>query len=147
MVHIGGGAMTLARYIEHTRPDSSQIVVEPNREILDMVEETLPWERKVIFPVKVEGEDYLRVTKQTGEDLVIMDAFDGYTTPEPLTTLDCFENVQRILKPGGTMIANVIHGWQLYADRVARIFDEMQLLGDGEVLAGERTGNVIVVAR
>lgn len=147
VVHIGGGAMTLARYIEHTRPFSSQVVVEPDRDLIDMVEEQLPYDHKMIFTVAVKGEDYLRVTDSAQEDLVIMDAFDGYETPKALTTVECFDNVKRILKPGGVMIANVIKDWQLYTDTVARTFDEVRTVADDDVLNGEKIGNVIVVAR
>ena len=33
VIHVGGAAMTLARYVAHTRPTSPQIVLEPDAEL------------------------------------------------------------------------------------------------------------------
>jgi hypothetical protein len=41
-VHVGGAAMSLARYVAVTRPRSSQVVLEPDTELTAFVREHLP---------------------------------------------------------------------------------------------------------
>ena len=44
-VHLGGGALTLARYVMATRPQSTQIVFEIDGALVDLVRLRLPWHR------------------------------------------------------------------------------------------------------
>src|SRR5919206_1040843 len=45
VLHLGGGGMTLVRYIAATRPRSDQHVVEIDRRLVDLVRRELPFER------------------------------------------------------------------------------------------------------
>ena len=42
VLHLGGGAMTLPRYIAHTRPGSAQLVAELDTELTELVRRHLP---------------------------------------------------------------------------------------------------------
>ena len=42
VIHIGGGALTMARYIAARRPTSPQIVLEPNEDLTAAVRDKLP---------------------------------------------------------------------------------------------------------
>ena len=42
VTHIGGGGLTLPRWIAHTRPGSPQIVLEPDQHLTDLVRAHLP---------------------------------------------------------------------------------------------------------
>src|ERR1700722_4044602 len=41
-LHLGGGALTLARYTAATRPGSAQLAVEANAEVAELVRQRLP---------------------------------------------------------------------------------------------------------
>jgi hypothetical protein len=58
VTHIGGGALTLARYIAATRRGSSQIVLEPDAAMTELVRSRLPLprgERIKVRPVGARG--------------------------------------------------------------------------------------------
>ena len=42
MLHLGGGGLTLARYVAATRPGSSQLAVEADAALAELVRERLP---------------------------------------------------------------------------------------------------------
>ena len=44
-VHPGAGALTIPRYVAHTRPGSRQQVIELDRDLVDLVREVLPWSK------------------------------------------------------------------------------------------------------
>ena len=45
VLHLGGGALTLPRYVTATRPGSSQLIAEADTELMDLVREHLPLNR------------------------------------------------------------------------------------------------------
>ncbi|MFD0775059.1 spermidine synthase, partial [Streptomonospora algeriensis] len=45
-LHLGAGALTLARYIAATRPGSRQRAVDNNPRLIELVRESLPWGRR-----------------------------------------------------------------------------------------------------
>src|SRR5215475_4731567 len=42
VLHLGGGALTLARYVAATRPGSAQLAVDDDADLVDLVRERLP---------------------------------------------------------------------------------------------------------
>jgi hypothetical protein len=81
---------------------------------------------------------------------VILDAFVGPRTPAELTTLQCWEQLRRVLAAGGTVIANLTDRGPLgYARRVlaglATCFPHRLLMVESSTLKGRRFGNVILV--
>ena len=55
VVHVGGAAMTLPRYVAVTRPSSAQIVLEPDIELITFVRRHLPLPTR--SGIKVRGTD------------------------------------------------------------------------------------------
>ena len=51
-VHLGAGALTLPRYVEATRPDSRQQVVELESDLVDLVRAELPWSKKASIRIR-----------------------------------------------------------------------------------------------
>ncbi|MBA2696071.1 MAG: hypothetical protein H0U62_09605, partial [Actinobacteria bacterium] len=45
VTHVGGAGLTLARYVEHTRPGSPQIVLEPDAALTELVRREVPLPR------------------------------------------------------------------------------------------------------
>jgi spermidine synthase len=151
VVHIGGAAMSLARYVAATRPRSAQLVFEPDAELTAFVRTHLPLPARSGIRVRaMEGRSGLVGLRDASADLVIMDAFVGPRTPAELTTLECWTDLRRVLKADGTMIANITDRGPLsYARRVlaglAACFDHRLLMAEPSTLKGRRFGNVILV--
>jgi spermidine synthase len=151
-VHLGGGALTLARYTAHTRPRSTQQVVELDTALTAWVRRELPWDRG--WRIKVRGGDAragLAKLPDASADLVIADAFTGARTPAHLTTLEFLYEVRRVLRPDGHYAANLTDGGRLAFARgqiaTARAaFPDVALAAEPAVLRGKRFGNLVLWA-
>jgi MFS family permease len=108
-VFVGGGALSLPRWLDATRPGSRATVLEVDEEIVELVSE------RILLPgppaVDVEIGD-ARMTMldlpSDSADVVVGDAFSGYTVPWQLTTVEWLEEVERVLVPGGFYAVNLI---------------------------------------
>jgi len=151
-VHLGGGALTLARYTAHTRPRSTQQAVEADTALTELVRAHLPWDRT--WRIKVRGGDAREGLAKIPEgwaDLLIADVFAGARTPAHLTTAEFLAEVRRLLAPGGWYAANLTDGGTLAFLRgqiatVRGAFAEAAMAADPAVLRGRRFGNAILLA-
>jgi len=151
VVHVGGAAMTLPRYIAATQPSSAQIVLEPDIELTAFVRRHLPL--PVRSGIKVRGTDGRRGIAELRDgyaDLVIIDAFVGARVPAELTTREFLADARRILSDHGKIMINVTDRSPLdYARRVlagvAISFPHLLLCVEPATLKGRRFGNVIIV--
>ncbi|MFE5894277.1 spermidine synthase [Streptomyces sp. NPDC056468] len=151
-VHLGGGALTLARYVAATRPRSTQQVVERDGALVQLVRRELPLDPNARIRVRsADARDGLAKVPDGWADLVIADVFSGARTPAHLTSTEFLDDVRRALKPGGVYTANLADGPPLahlrgqIATAVAR-FAECALVADPTVLRGKRFGNAVLVA-
>lgn len=152
VTHVGGGGLTLPRWVEHTRPGSPQIVFEPEEALTEAVRRELPLPRGHRIRVRpVTGEEGIAALADTSADVVVLDAFDDGRVPAGLTTLEWFGEVARVLVPGGLFLANVPDepGMRYLARVVAGADDAVgpaAVVGLHEVLKGRRFGNLVLVA-
>ncbi|NUS17035.1 MAG: fused MFS/spermidine synthase [Streptomyces sp.] len=152
VVHLGGGALTLARYTAYTRPRSTQQVIELDTALVELVRAHLPWDRG--WRIKVRGGDAragLAKLQDGSADLVIADVFGGARTPAHLTSAEFLADVRRVLRPGGSYAANLTDGGalgflrgQIATARAA--FAEVCVAADPAVLRGKRFGNAVLWA-
>lgn len=151
-LHLGGGALTLARYLAHTRPRSTQQVVEVDAALTSLVREELPWERGWRIKVRTgDAREALAKLPDGWADLVIADVFSGARTPAHLTTAEFLTGVRRVLAPGGAYAANLTDGGALtfLRGQVATLraaFTETALVAEPAVLRGKRFGNAVLYA-
>ena len=151
-VHVGGAAMTMARYVAATRPRSAQVVLEPDAEMTAFVRQHLPLPARSGIRVRgVDGRSGVAALRDGFADLVILDAFVGPRTPAELTSLEFWSDVRRVLAGNGTVVANVTDRGPLgYARRVlaglAECFPHLVLAAEASTLKGRRFGNVILAA-
>ena len=151
VVHVGGAAMTLPRYLAATRPSSAQIVLEPDIELTAFVRRHLPL--PVRSGIKVRGTDGrggIAELRDGYADLMIIDAFVGARVPAELTTNEFFVDVRRVLLNHGKLMINITDRSPLdYARRVlagvAIAFPHLLLCVEPATLKGRRFGNVIIV--
>jgi len=152
-LHLGGGALTLPRYVAHTRPGSSQVVAETDAALTSLVRRMLP------LPttggrIRVRAQDAREVLESVRprvHDLVISDVYTGAKTPYHVTTAECARAAQRALRAGGLYMMNVADGPPLAQARsqaatLASVFAQVLLIAEPGVLRGRRTGNLVLVA-
>ncbi|MFD7880081.1 spermidine synthase [Streptomyces sp. NPDC059766] len=151
-VHLGGGALTLARYVAATRPRSTQQVVERDAALVQLVRRELPLAANARIRVRsADAREGLAKVPDGWADLVIADVFSGARTPAHLTSTEFLDEVRRALRPGGLYAANLADGPPLahlrgqIATAAAR-FGELALVADPTVLRGKRFGNAVLVA-
>ncbi len=151
-LHLGGGALTLPRYVATTRPRSSQQVVEVDAALVALVRAHLPLDRT--WRLRVRHGDARAVLAKAPEaafDLVVADVFAGARTPAHLTSVEYVSLVGRALRPDGVYAANIADGGQLPFARAQvatalAVFPHVCVLAEPTVLRGRRFGNFILVA-
>ena len=154
-IHLGGGALTLPRYIAHTRPGSRQQVVELEQPLIDLVRAQLPLPRDAQVRVRI-GDARTVVAKlfaglQGVADLVVSDVFAGAQTPAHLTTVEYYRVLAGLLAPDGVLLVNVADGAGLaFARRqvatVRAVLPEVIVLAEVQTLKGRRFGNLVIAA-
>ena len=154
-VHLGGGALTLPRYVIATRPGSRQQVVELESDLVDFVREHLPLPRGA--QVRVRHGDAREVLAKLpagldgAVDLAVVDIFSGARTPAHVTSAEFYGLLRPRLAPGGIVAVNVADGAGLafarsQAATLAHVFANVALAADTSMLKGRRFGNVVMSA-
>jgi hypothetical protein len=147
VLHLGGGACTLPRYVAATRPGSRQLVVEADARLVEAVREHLGTRG---FKVRVgDARAALSGLAEGSSDVVVGDVYERARQPGHLATLECVGEVRRVLAADGTYVVNVADGGDLsFARRqvatLSEVFPEVVLLGDPGVLRGRRFGNLVL---
>jgi spermidine synthase len=152
VVHLGGGALTLPRYLTATRPGSRQRVVEIDQPLTDLVREHLPLPRGARIRVRADDARVgLAALHTAAADVVVCDVFAGARTPAHLTSAEFVADAHRVLRPGGIYAANVADGPPLKFARaqvatLRSVFGNVCLLAEPGTLRGRRFGNLVAVA-
>ncbi|MGP9837825.1 spermidine synthase [Arthrobacter sp. 179] len=109
VLHLGAGALTLARYLAATRPGSTQLAVDSERELLDFVTEVLPLPAETNLQLIIADARDVVAGKLAGEtfDAVILDIFAGDDAPEHLRADEFHREIRRLLTPAGISLVNV----------------------------------------
>ncbi len=152
VTHVGGAGLTLPRYIEHTRPGSPQIVLEPDVELTTAVREKVPLPRRHSIRVRaIDGLAGVAVLRDASADVVVVDAFEGGRVPGELLGAAFTEQVARVLVGDGLLALNTCdqpglrHARGLVAT-LATTFAQVGLIALKEVFSGRRFGNLVVLA-
>lgn len=152
LVHLGGGAFTLARYAAATRPGSRQHVVDADRELLDLVAEKLPLPAGAGIAVHAaDARAWLAAAPADSADVVIGDVFGGSRVPAQLTSVEYAREAARVVRPGGIYAANLADGapfgfLRSQLANFATVFAELALIAEPSVLRGRRFGNAVLLA-
>ncbi|MFB7503448.1 spermidine synthase [Streptomyces broussonetiae] len=152
VVHLGGGALTLPRYVAATRPGSRQDVVEADAGLLELVVEHLPLPAgSGIALHPADARAWLEAAPDDHTDVLIADVFGGARVPAHLTTLAYAREAERVLRPHGVYLANLADQAPFPFLRsqlatFAELFAELVLIAEPGVLRGRRFGNAVLVA-
>lgn len=157
-VHLGGGAMTLPRWLARTRPGARQQVVEADGRLTALVAEVLPLPEPAPAVHTADARAWTAAAGSGTADLVVADVFGGSTVPAALTSVEFLRDALRVLRPGGLYLANLADSApfaflrsQLATVRAAladRAPDggDMCVVAEPAVLRGRRYGNAVLVA-
>lgn len=156
-LHLGGGGLTLARYVAATRPGSRQLAVESDGELVAFVRRWLPLGRRghaAQAGIRVRVGDARAALGRVGAgsfDLAVADLFDGAATPAHLTSVEFMAAVASALAPTGIYAVNLGDGPPLAHARaqvatVRAVFPRACLLAEPAVLRGRRFGNLVLAA-
>ncbi|MFC4018770.1 spermidine synthase [Micromonospora sp. GCM10011542] len=151
VLHLGGGAMTLPRWLAATRPGSRQRVVERDPAVVELVARELP----ALPPeVRVEIADARAAVADTSAgayDVVVADIFRAARMPRHVRTVEFAAEVARALRPDGLYLVNVTDLPPLVFTRtqvatLRAVFADVCLVGDRRMLRGRRYGNLVLAA-
>jgi spermidine synthase len=151
-LHIGGGGLTLPRYLAAVRPGTESLVVEVDPGVVAIDREQLGLETSDRLRVRIADGRVGLGNEPAGErDLVIGDAFGGLSVPWQLTTREALDLIDAALADDGVYVVNLIDHPPLDFVRAELatmrvVFPNVLLLARAPVLAGEDGGNVVGVA-
>ncbi|MFI6856426.1 spermidine synthase [Streptomyces sp. NPDC050416] len=152
VVHLGGGALTLPRYVAATRPGSRQDVVEVDRGLLELVAEHLPLPEGVRVELHAaDARKWLENAATDSADVIVADVFGGSRVPAHLTSVAYVREAARVLRGSGLYLANLPDAAPFGFLRsqlatLATVFEELVLIAEPGVLRGRRFGNAVLVA-
>lgn len=154
VLHLGAGALTIARYVGATRPASVQHVVELHRSLLEFVLDALPLDPSI--EITFEFDDARAAVERAVRhdqryDVVIADLFAGSRTPAHLSTAEFFDGLAVLLAPGGVLVVNTIATVGLGISREVGAtlvdgFAEVFAIASPTVVADAGLGNVVFAA-
>ncbi|HEV2452553.1 MAG TPA: fused MFS/spermidine synthase [Streptosporangiaceae bacterium] len=159
VLHLGGGGLTLARYVAATRPGSRQLAIEASAEVAGLVRTRLPLDQpgrasgpagRIRMRV-ADARDALERLPAGSVDLLFADVFAGGQTPAHLTSMEFTAAAARALAPAGMFAVNLADGPPLAHARarvatVRAVFAQACLIAEPGVLRGRRFGNLVIAA-
>ncbi|MFF5173437.1 spermidine synthase [Micromonospora sp. NPDC000089] len=151
VLHLGGGALTLPRYVAATRPGSDQHVVERDAAVIDLVARELPAVAPEIRVQVADARSAVADAPDAAYDLVLSDIYRAARMPAHVAGREFAAEVARTLRPDGIYLVNVTDLPPLVFTRVQAatlrsVFADVCLVADRRMLRGRRYGNVVLAA-
>ena len=152
--HLGGGGLTVPRYLAATRPGTVSRVseIDPGVVAIDRDQLRLPPEEGVDLRVE-DARLGLGRLDDDSQDLVVGDAFGGVSVPWHLTTREAVVEVDRVLADNGIYVLNLIDFGPLAFARaeamtLTDVFASVALATETDTLTGgpKGGGNVVLIA-
>lgn len=149
VLSIGGGGFTFPHYLNATRPGTNHTVLEIDRELKTIAQSQLGFADQadvIVGDARVTIADVL----DDSIDVVIGDAFSGFTVPWHLTTIEFNEIVDSKMRFDGVYVINVIDDGGLQFARAAAktfrsVFDQVAVIAPPAYLAELDGGNFVIV--
>ncbi len=151
VLHVGGGGLSLARYVAATRPTSAQVVLEPDVELVAAVRRDLPLAPRSGIKVReVDGRSGLGSLRDGFADVVLVDAFHDGEVPADLIDSAGLAELVRVLAEGGLMALNLVDRAPFASVRpllgeLAAGLGGYAVCAEPATLRGRRSGNLVVV--
>lgn len=152
VVHVGGGGLSLPRWVEWRRPQTAQIVLEPDGDLVAEVRRKLPLRRQSGIKIReIDGRAGLAAMPDNYADAVVLDAFADASVPPELATIDWFVEVARVVRADGVALMNLTDSAPFaWARRcvagLADTFRHVALGAEPAIFKGRRFGNLVAIA-
>lgn len=152
IAHLGGGGMSLPRYVEVRRPQTAQIVCEPDAALVAEVRRKLPLPRQSGIKVReVDGRSGLAAMPADYADAIIVDAFDEARIPAELASVEFFTVAAGVLRYGGVLVMNLADkapfAWaRRCVAGMCHSLPQVLLSAEASVWKGRRYGNMVAAA-
>lgn len=152
VLHLGGGACSMARWVAHEWPEARQVVVELDARLVDLVRGWFNLPRAPLLRIRAgEARAVTESLTESTRDVIIRDVFAGAVTPPSLTTVEFTRAVDRVLDPAGIYLLNVGDDPQLNGVRqeiaaLRAVFEHVTAVADPAMFKGRRRGNVVLAA-
>lgn len=151
IVHVGGGGLTLPRYIQARRPGTAQVVFEPDEALIDEVRKQAPIAGRASIRIhNIDGAAGIAEMPSGCADAVVVDAFMGASVPAGLATAEFFADAVRLLRNSGVIVMNLTDSAPFdWAKRcvagLATYVADTGLIAEAPVWKGRRFGNLIAL--
>lgn len=150
-LHLGGGALTLPRYVAATRPGSTQVVVERDAALVELVRRELPLPPGQLHIMVADAREAIEAQAADHFDLVLADVYQAAQMPVRVASVEFAGHAAHALRPDGLFAVNVIDLPLLVLSRAqaatlhAAFADVCLIAGQG-MLRGRRYGNTVLAA-
>lgn len=153
MLHLGAGALTLARWASVIYPSSTHVAVDIERELLDFVLTHLPLPATCeLTPLVADARAVLNEELRAQKfNVIVLDIFSGPEAPEHLTTSKYYAELKNSLTEDGLLFVNIgddppldFTSSQVQAANAA--FDFVMLSSSPEMFTKRFPGNLILTA-
>ncbi len=151
-LHVGGGGFTFPRYLAATRPGTRSTVLEIDPAVRDLARDELGLRTSPALRVRI-GDARLGIRDEADDsrDLVVGDAFGSLSVPWHLTTREFAREIDRVLRPGGLYVQNVIDypSFRFVRSQLATLreqFDDVAAIAHAPFDDVNAGGNVVLIA-
>ncbi|WP_326553331.1 spermidine synthase [Micromonospora sp. NBC_01813] len=151
VLHLGGGALTLPRYLAVARPGSTQVVVERDPAVVELVTRDLPPRPAGVEVHVADAREAVTAAGADAYDLVLADIYQAARMPPHVATVAFAAEVARVLRPDGIYLVNVtdlppLVGTRVQVATLRAVFADVCVVADRRMLRGRRYGNVVLAA-
>ena len=157
IAHLGGGALTLVRYVQAIRPGSAQTVIEIERELPTLVTTALPLPEGTDLEVVIgDAREELAALGERTFEAIVLDVFSGQDSPAHLAEAAFYAEALARLAPDGLLLVNVGDdaGRRFLAAQVRELeaaaaqagVPGVWTLTDAQLLSRPADGNMVLLA-
>jgi spermidine synthase len=149
---VGGGGYTFPRYMEAVYPDSQLDVIEIDPGVTEIAYQMLGLERgSRVTSYNEDARTFMEGEPTTRYDLIFGDAFNDYSVPYHLTTLEFDERVRAWLAQDGLYVVNIIDGpygrfLRAYVHTLQQAFDYVYPVFSVEAWRRSSRTTIVIVA-
>jgi MFS family permease len=150
-LHVGGGGFTMPRYLAVAYPGSRSTVLEIDPTVLKVGRERLGLRTSGALRVRIgDARIGIRSRPDDSADLVVGDAFGSLSVPWHLATREFVHEIDRVLRPDGVYVVNVIDypPFRFARAELATLreqFDWVAAIGPSSSFDGSYGGNLVLV--
>lgn len=141
VLQIGGGGYTFARHLEAKYPNVSQVILELDPGVTEVVYDYMGVDKNTTNIVTYNGDGRLMVDQLLERDrgrydMIVVDAFNDLSVPYHLTTLEFDQKLKQLLKPDGYLVVLVIdklNGGKFmssYVKTAQQVWGNVYVMGD-----------------